>query len=205
MLTDAILLTGEREHASLKPHLMRSNPSLNLHHAVTEADLRHHLQATQYQARLIAFTTGVIVPEDILNRLEKSPYNFHPGPPHVPGRYPEAWGVYFEERRFGATAHVMHRLVDAGPIVDVEWFDVPAAVDRFDMAKLCFTCVSRLFVRLAPQLATATEDLPIRDDLAWTGRKWRLADYEELRDNPPCDDDHEAARRLRSFGPPVTV
>lgn len=202
MLTDAILLTGDREFATLKPHLMRHNPKLALHHAVTEADLRQHLTITRYKARLIAFTTGVIVPEDILGRLQLTPYNFHPGPPNVPGRYPEAWGVYFEERWFGATAHQMHKLVDAGPIVDVEWFEVPAAVDRFDMAKLCYTCVTRLFVRLAPKLAIMTDDLPIRQDLSWSGRKWRLADYEELRDNPPTDDLGEAERRFRAFGPP---
>lgn len=202
MLTDAILLTGEREYAALQPNISRHNPSLTLHHAVTEADLRAHLAATDYKARLIAFTTGVIVPQDILDRLALTPYNFHPGPPNVPGRYPEAWGVYFEERWFGATAHQMHKLVDAGPIVDVEWFEVPAAVDRFDMAKLCYNCVLRLFVRLAPQLATKTDDLPIREDLSWSGRKWRLADYEELRDNPPADDVAEAERRFRAFGAP---
>jgi hypothetical protein len=202
MLKQAILLTGEREFSGLKKYLLRFNPQLDVRFAGTMKELEQECRNTGYQARLIGFTTGVIVPQSLLDQLELTPYNFHPGPPDCPGRYPESWGVYHEARWFGATMHQMVKLVDAGPIIEVERFEVPAGVDRFDMAKLCYACVTQLFVRMASQLAIWSSDLPIRPELQWSGRKWTLADFEELRDNPPADDPVETARRFRAFGAP---
>lgn len=202
MLSQAIILTGSREAPTLTELLKRHNAQLTVRHAESEAELLKHMAATGYAARLIAFTTGVIVKQDLLDKLKLKPYNFHPGPPTYPGRYPEAWGIYQEARWFGSTAHQMVRLVDEGPIVDIDMFEVPAGADRFDMAKLCYGSVTRLFQWLSPVLATSTEDLPLREDLQWSGRKWRLADYEDLRDHPPADDEVERLRRFNSFGPP---
>lgn len=202
MLNDIIFLTGEREYRALSNHLAKLNPQVKIHRADTHDDLERLSEKTGHEARVIGFTTGVIVKRDLLNTFKKSPYNFHPGPPNFPGRYPEAWGVYHQARWFGATAHKMEPLVDAGPIIGVERFEVPAGADRFDMAKLCYAGVFRLFNSLAPQLAIASGDLPVLKDEEWSGHKTTLAEYEELRDNPPEDDEAERKRRFLSFGPP---
>ncbi|MBV6633363.1 MAG: hypothetical protein KI792_10095 [Alphaproteobacteria bacterium] len=202
MLTDIILLTGSREYKALANHLAKLNPKVKLHHAETHEELEHLSKQTGYEARVIAFTTGVIIKRDLLNKFKKTAYNFHPGPPNFPGRYPEAWGVYRKARWFGATSHKVEALVDAGPIIGVERFEVPAGADRYDMAKLCYAAVFRLFNTLAPQLAVATDDLPVLDDQQWSGHKTTLAEYEELRDNPPEDNEDERRLRFQSFGPP---
>lgn len=203
MLSHAILLTGEREFGPLRNELRRYNPALDVRHARNRQQLEQHLNATGFEARLIGFTTSVIVPPALIRNSKLKPYNFHPGPPHYPGRYPEAWGLYNDERRFGATAHEMAELVDSGPIVDVEYFDIPPGIDRFTMGSLCFEAVAKLFHRLASQLAIWTSDLPTKPQLQWSGRKWRLADFEAMRDHPPIDDHAEAQRRVRAFGHPA--
>ncbi|MEM6903718.1 MAG: methionyl-tRNA formyltransferase, partial [Pseudomonadota bacterium] len=205
MLQDIIILTGAREYRALSQHLAKLNGQVTIQHADTHDDLERLSEQAGHQARVIAFTTGVIIKRDLLNAFKKSAYNFHPGPPNYPGRYPEAWGVYRQARWFGATAHKMEALVDAGPIIGVEWFEVPAGVDRYDMAKQCYAAVFRLFNALAPQLAVAGDDLPVLKDQQWSGHKTTLAEYEELRDNPPDDDEAERKLRFQSFGPPNEV
>jgi methionyl-tRNA formyltransferase len=59
------------------------------------------------RARLIAFTTDVIVPPDILDHLGFGAYNFHPGPPHFPGWAPALFAVHHHATEFGVTAHMM--------------------------------------------------------------------------------------------------
>lgn len=68
---------------------------------------------------LIGFSTGVIVPLDILKRFEFA-YNFHGAPPEYPGRDPHYWAVKDGAETFGCTCHVMAERVDEGAIVDVQ-------------------------------------------------------------------------------------
>ena len=43
-------------------------------------------------------------------------YNFHPGPPNRPGRYPSVFALYDNARHFGITVHEMLPKVDSGAI-----------------------------------------------------------------------------------------
>jgi hypothetical protein len=56
-------------------------------------------------ARLIAFTTDVIVPPDILDHLGYGAYNFHPGPPHFPGWAPALFAIHRRATEFGLATH----------------------------------------------------------------------------------------------------
>lgn len=73
---------------------------------------------------LLCFGTGVIVPRELLGVPELGSLNVHPASPDYPGRDPHHFAVYDGARRYGATMHYMVERVDAGPIVDVEWFEV---------------------------------------------------------------------------------
>src|SRR6185312_9993348 len=122
------------------------------------------------RARLIGFLTPVIVPKCILDRLGFGAYNFHPGPPAYPGWQPAYFATYDGVMAFGATAHAMVEKVDAGPIIDVELFRVPANTTVVDLEKMTFVETMHLFRRLAHLLATRPAplpDLPIR----WGSRK----------------------------------
>jgi methionyl-tRNA formyltransferase len=72
---------------------------------------------------LIAFSTGVIVPESALKKVS-SAYNLHPGSPNYPGRDPHYWAMNDGADRFGCTAHVMDLVVDSGDIINTVLFDV---------------------------------------------------------------------------------
>ncbi len=103
-----ILLTGVASQQFALTELLKAhNPALSFRCAVTAEDLAAIEPEVLRDARLLAFTTGVIVPESILAALGHGAYNFHPGPPQYPGWAPAHFALYDGARIFGAVAHVM--------------------------------------------------------------------------------------------------
>ena len=169
-LRTIILLTGPVEQPVLSKVLLGHNPGLTIRPIETMAELAALAPDSLSQARLIAFTSPIIVPGNVLNLLGFGAYNFHPASPDFPGWAPAHFAVYHQATQFGATAHVMTERVDAGPIVDVELFGIPRDIDVGELQQLAYSALARLFWRQAKTLATQSEplaELPIR----WSGKK----------------------------------
>lgn len=170
MFDTIILLTGPVEHPFLASALRSHNPQLSLLSVVTSSDVACLEPQLLRRARLVAFATDVVVTPDILGQLGYGAYNFHPGPPHFPGWRPAHFAVYQQAKDFGATAHFMIEKVDAGPIVGVERFRIPAGMMVNDLEELTYATLLRLFHELAKPLATQAEllrELAVR----WSGKK----------------------------------
>jgi len=151
------------------------------------------------RGRLVAFTTPVIVPADILARLAYGAYNFHPGPPQYPGLTPAQFAVYEQAREFGATAHAMAARVDAGPIVAVELFEVAPGATVLDLELGSYRALAHLFWGLAGMLATQAE--PLRPlGIEWGGQKSSRRSYEALCDIPLDISREDLERRISAFG-----
>jgi methionyl-tRNA formyltransferase len=170
VLDTIILLTGQAEHSFLASVLQGHNSRLTILPIATLTDLAALEPQLFRHARLIAFATDVVVTPDILGRLGYGAYNFHPGPPHFPGWRPAHFAIYHQAAEFGATAHVMIERVDAGPIVGVELFSVPAGTTVCGLEELTYAQLARLFWRLAKPLATQIEPLP-ELPIRWSGKK----------------------------------
>lgn len=191
-----VLLTGDREAPHLIRYLHSHRAGLRIDHAAACGQLDGLCRPGTL---LIAFLTCEIVPAALLDRLGRPAYNFHPGPPTCPGRYPESFAAYRGDTRFGATAHVMVPRVDEGPIVGVEWFDVPPGTGQLALGDLAYAASVRLLGRLGRRLALDDEPLPTLP-VSWSGGKTTLAQYDALREIAPGIDADEFARRLRGFG-----
>ncbi|HEX3859610.1 MAG TPA: formyltransferase family protein [Pseudolabrys sp.] len=199
MLDAIILLTGPAEAPALAAALRGHNPQLDIRHAVSLPDLVALEPEFLRRARLIAFTTPVVVPAAVLDQLGHGAYNFHPGPPHFPGWAPAHFAIYQRATEFGATVHVMIEQVDAGPIVGADLFDVPPGSSVNDLETMAFVRLARLFWGNAKSLATQTSplaELPIR----WSGRKTMRHHYAAMCDIPPDISKDELARRVAVFG-----
>lgn len=197
-----ILLTGDTEFPFLSKALMDANPSLEVLHANSAPALTDAMaKSDATAARLLSFSSNVIVPAAILNALQGPAYNFHPGPPDYPGSHPDSFAIYEGATRFGATVHEMTARVDAGPIVAVREFDIPAEADALELATLAYQQIAALYFDLAPLLATSDTPLP-RIDRHWSARKWTRADYARMQDFGDGLDDAERALRMRAFGDP---
>lgn len=199
MPEEIVLLTGTVEAHQLTGFLREHNPNLSVTHVETRDALEQACRSPVAGTRLVAFATGVIVPGAVLSILPGPAYNFHPGPPTYPGSHGVSFALYEGAERFGATAHVMTERVDEGPIVGVEWFDVPPATDRFGLEVEAYSALARLFLRLAAALATSDTPLPAIGE-RWSPRKTTKREYEAMCRITTDMDAAEQARRRRAVG-----
>jgi methionyl-tRNA formyltransferase len=205
-----ILLTGStQQQRALAALLSEHNPALAFRFALTLDDLVGIELEVMRGARLVSFTSGVIVPAAMLEQLGHGAYNFHPGPPHYPGWAPAHFALYENARTFGATAHAMAARVDSGPIVGVDLFAIPEAIAVRELEQLAFVQLAHLFWRMSRDIACAPgalQALPV----AWSGTRSTQRMYRELCDMPAGISAAELRRRIRAFddacrGIPLTV
>lgn len=193
-----IILTAANQQFALTELLKAHNPALSFRCAVTAEDLAAIEPDVLREARLLAFTTGVIVPETILTALGHGAYNFHPGPSQYPGWAPAHFALYDGARAFGVTAHVMARRVDSGPIVGVESFIIPDKIGVRGLEQIAYVRLAHLFWRMSRELACTPSplaELPI----AWSGIRSTRQMYRDMCELPAGIGAGELARRIRAF------
>lgn len=199
-ISKIILLTGQTEGEVLGPLLQSYNRECVVTVASDRPLLDSACQTLQTGTRLISFCSPVIVPAAYLAGIDCGSYNFHPGPPSYPGRYPSVFALYDGATEFGITVHNMAARVDEGPIVCTERFPVPLNCDLETLDTLAFQALIDLFRKLAMKLATDPRPLPLRE-IGWSGTKRSKADCDNLclaDANLPTD---ELRRRQRACGP----
>jgi methionyl-tRNA formyltransferase len=160
MFDTILLLAGAAEQSILPLALRGHNPLLTVIPVGGAAELAAMDSDLLGRARLIAFVTAEIVPPSVLARLGYGAFNFHPGPPSYPGWAPAHFALYDQAREFGATLNVMVEQVDAGPILDVAFFPIPADISVFGLEGLAYAHLAQLFWRGAKSLATDPEPPP---------------------------------------------
>jgi methionyl-tRNA formyltransferase len=194
-----ILLTGVASQQFALTELLKAhNPALSFRCAVTAEELAAIEPEVLREARLLAFTTSVIVPEHILAALGHGAYNFHPGPPQYPGWAPAHFALYDGARTFGATAHVMAARVDSGPIVGVESFIIPDKISVRGLEQIAYVRLAHLFWRMSRDLACDPTPLAALE-IAWCGIKSTRQMYREMCELPAGISAGELARRVRAF------
>ena len=151
------------------------------------------------RARLLAFSSAVIVPPAVLAALGYGAYNFHPGPPEFPGWAPAHFALYEGASEFGATAHAMAERVDSGPIVEVARFAIPPNMNVLGLEGLAYANLAQIYWRLAKQLANDPTPLPV-SQLRWGAKKNTRRAYEAICNIPPDISREELERRLKVFG-----
>jgi methionyl-tRNA formyltransferase len=199
MFDTIILLSGAAEQSVLPHVLLGHNPHLAVMPVGTSDDLAALDSGLLRRARLIAFVTPEIVPQSLLARLGYGAFNFHPGPPGYPGWAPAHFALYNRETEFGATAHVMAEQVDAGPIVGVARFPIPAGISVLALEGMAYAHLAQLFWRMAGSLATGAAPPPVLP-LQWSGKKYSRRAYREICDIAPDIPKEELERRIRVFG-----
>ena len=199
-MSECLLLLSDAALAGpLSEVLRRHNPGLLIVCAQTADELDNAASMAGPFDRLIGFCTEAIVPERELARLRGPAYNIHPASPDYPGSYPASFAIYDGVARFGATAHEMAPRVDSGPIIDVEWFDVPPGIGVLALEDKAGEAAARLFWRLAPLLACCAVALP-PSDLRWGPRKTTRKDFRAMGVLDPAISAEEFDRRWSAFG-----
>ena len=93
----------------------------------------------------------------------------------------------------------MEERVDAGPIVGVDWFDVPDGVKFMDLELMAYKALFSLFNRLARHLAT--DDAPLPEiSVQWSGRKTTEQEFQAMQELVADMSEDEIRLRYRAFG-----
>jgi methionyl-tRNA formyltransferase len=199
MFDTIILLAGPAERVAMPPVLRGHKRQLTVISVGTAAELAALDRDVLRRARLIAFVTSEIVAADVLRRLGYGAFNFHPGPPSYPGWAPAHFALYERATEFGATVHVMVERVDAGPIIDVARFAVPAGISALGLEGLAYAHLAQSFWHLAKSLATdptPPRTLPVK----WGSRKYSRRTYRAICEIPLDIAKDELDRRISIFG-----
>ena len=199
MIEEILLLAEPVLSEGLETVLQAANPHLKITPIQSLARLEAKCRGRQEGTRLISFGSEIIGPTAILEVLGAGAYNFHPGPPTHPGRFPSCFFIYGGGERFGSTVHEMAAKVDSGPINAVDWFAVPNDVDRLTLDAMSFRSLFALFRKLAPHLAVSAEPLPCINE-AWSGRATTQQDFEAMCRLPPDVSEQEFRLRYRAVG-----
>jgi methionyl-tRNA formyltransferase len=173
---DTILLLMDYgvEQPFLAAWLLENNPCLTINSIFTSAQLCSLEPDIFQRARLIAFAASVIVPGPILAELRYGAYNFHPGPPEHPGWRPARFALDDGSTEFGVTVHAMAEEVDAGPIVQVDRFEITPGGSIAALEERSYAHLARMFRILSKALATQAEPLPTVP-IYWDHRKKKVA------------------------------
>lgn len=150
---------------------------------------------------LFAFGTGVIVPAWILEKSGLLALNVHAASPQYPGRDPHHFAIYDETKRYGATIHYMVPSVDAGPIVDVELFDVPPNITPVALLELADQAGWELIERFFQKFITDGAPKPILG-ISWSSRKSTRKLFLELCRIDPAMPKDEIVRRDKATSMP---
>ena len=150
---------------------------------------------------LLSFGTTIIVPKQILGLPGLLALNVHAASPDYPGRDPHHFAIYDGAIRYGATMHFMTPLVDAGQIVDVTLFVVPADVTPLSLLELANEVAWKLINRLFKKLALSDAFFPI-EGVCWGKQKTTRKMFFELCRVDGVMSEKEFNRRLRATSMP---
>ena len=199
MLRNIVILAPQGQQQFALAALLRAhNPALTFTPVTTPEDLAAIDPAILQHSRLIAFTSGTIVPRHMLDALGHEAYNFHPGSPDYPGWAPAHFALYDGAKSFGATAHLMTERVDAGSIIGTETFVIPQGTSVRQLEQIAYVRLAYLFWRLSKQLATQTEPfetVPVQ----WCKTKSTRKKYESMCEIPLDISRRELERRIQAF------
>ena len=200
MARSIILLTGKAEWPFLRDVLKEQSETLRISWAPNKQELEYTCGGQDVSnSRLVAFCSSVIVRPEILSLFSGPCYNFHPGPPSYPGVHSASFAIYEGAKKFGATAHIMTEKIDGGPLVDVEWFDIPDGIKSEDLEVRAFNLLFMLFTRLAPALVDTAKDLPVIDT-TWSSNVRTQMDFTKLSKLTKSMSAEERQLRERAFG-----
>jgi methionyl-tRNA formyltransferase len=194
-----ILLTSPEEAPPLGDMLRVHNPTLEITGVHDRESVSDACGKAAPGTRLISFCSSVIVPGAALTAMPGPSYNFHPGPPNRPGRYPSIFAIYDGDAKFGITVHEMEPKVDSGAIISADFFDVPPGCDLAELEKITYLRLASVFRKLARSLATEITPLP-HVAHTWSGRKTTLAEAIALSQVTKDMSAEEVDRRRRACG-----
>ncbi len=150
---------------------------------------------------LLSFGTGVIVPAEILKKLENRAINIHPASRRFPGRDPHHFAAYENVAEYGATAHWMTERVDAGKIIIEDQVVFEPGLSPENLLEIAEARGLEIFRRLIELVLGPGAEIPDAG-LEWEGKKRTRNDFKALCRISALMESDELIRRERACNHP---
>jgi methionyl-tRNA formyltransferase len=151
MRNKIVIITSSPSIKLKKTLFEKVNNEFEIHYIYSQEHLLEYTDQLSKKDVLLSFLSGIIIPEKVLSAI-KYGVNIHPAPPQYPGRDVHHFAIFNNVTRYGATAHFIITKVDAGRILDVEYFDVPQGIspcELFEMAKEnAYVVLDRILIKI---------------------------------------------------------
>ena len=145
---------------------------------------------------IIAYITGWIVPNTVLQNTIKWNLNFHPGPPEYPGTGCFNFAIYNETKEYGSTVNIMDPKVDTGKIVATERFKINSNETVETLSEKTYKSTFKLFKTVVDKIHS-DNSLPKSDEI-WARKPYKRADLEKLCEINYQMNENEINKRIRS-------
>ena len=145
---------------------------------------------------VIAYITGWIVPNSVLQNTIKWNLNFHPGPPEYPGTGCFNFAIYDEAKEYGSTANIMEPAVDTGKIVAIERFPINQNETVDTLSEKTYKSIFKLLKTVVDKIHS-DNSLPKSDEV-WARKPYKRADLEKLCEINHEMKENEVNKRIRS-------
>ncbi len=156
---DLILAMRNEEAVHFTSILLQHRNDLNIVNVSSSAQLQELAPALTPPCRVISFSTFIIIKELLIKKLNGNCYNFHPGPPEYPGYDPIGLTLYEGHQIYKVTLHETWPEIDTGPIIDINFFDIPDSFERDDLMNQAYLASAKQFFNWSPLLANIEEKL----------------------------------------------
>jgi methionyl-tRNA formyltransferase len=124
---------------------------------------------------ILSFRGDLILSPAVLSRASKGALNFHPAPPEYRGIGSHAYAIFNGDTEFGSTCHHINEQVDAGEIIRVDRFPIPAGETASSLALRAGAYCLTLFYEVVVNYVLTGRDLPTSSD-AWGPKLYTYKD-----------------------------
>ena len=151
---------------------------------------------------ILSFRCYFILPKSLLNNAKIACINIHPSTPKYPGSGSINWALYYNDKFFGVTTHIMNEKVDSGKILFTKNFRIKKK-DNFNTIKIKTMKYCLLsFKNLTNQINKKEfniKNLAKKNNLKWNGKTRKISDITDKIIITKKISKKELKRRIKSF------
>ena len=151
----------------------------------------------------ISNTFGKLITKDIIDWLHGNIINLHGAIlPDYKGMFTYNWGIFNEEKKWGATAHFVNEKFDSGKIIKVSSFDInPYEITISELEKKTQACAYQLSLDMVCMFDEGQE--VIGEEQGEFGHYYSREDFEKLKQIPEGESLMKTQQRVRAcWNPP---
>ncbi len=149
---------------------------------------------------VVSYISPWIIPPWVLKSAKIGAINFHPGPPEYPGIGCTNFALYHQEKKFGATCHLMDLKVDTGKVILVKRFPILKSDSVFSLTMHAYKALDVLFYRIIEGLKQG-KPLPVSKE-KWTRKPYTRKELDDLCRIHPSMSAQEIQRRVKATAYP---